>query len=193
MKIYLLLLASLFSLSSGFMAELRGPLTDEACSGTEYADFEQCVMDATDADLNLPSKLTAIEEKAFMDDVGGQRKLQYNMCGGCRGGAPRGTFCYTYCGRGRRLLEDATDTPDLKRLLEEDRVAIFRGDEYIGNTEAIQVAKDVIECFGGLSTSHPCLGSTDTMTLIIHTTLTSGDELYKSAGCVRGAGRRHYQ
>jgi hypothetical protein len=65
MKLHLALcLASLFSLSSGFMAELRGPLTDEACSGEEYADFEECVMVATEADSNLPSKLTgALEGK----------------------------------------------------------------------------------------------------------------------------------
>jgi hypothetical protein len=43
MKLHLLLLVSLFSLSSGFMAELKGPLTEEACTGLEYADFKRCV------------------------------------------------------------------------------------------------------------------------------------------------------
>jgi hypothetical protein len=68
-----------------------------------------------------------------MEDVGGHRKL-YNAAG-LQGVDHRGTFCYTYCGRGRRL-EEITDTLDLQRLLE-DSVAIFRGAStsgYGGNT-----------------------------------------------------------
>jgi hypothetical protein len=175
MKLHLLLLASLFSLSSGFMAELRGPLTDEVCTGEEEADFDLCVMMATEADPNL----------------GGQRKLQYNACGGCRGTAPKGHFCYYYCGSGRRLLWELTDTPDLSHL-QEDNIAVFNDGDYIGNPEAIQVAKDVMQCFGDLSVNHPCLGNTDLMALVVHTALTDEANLFKSAGCVRGV-RRHYQ
>jgi hypothetical protein len=62
------------------------------------------------------------------------------MLCGVAGGTPRGTFCYTIGGRGRRL-EEVTDTLDLQRLLEETVLYIPRG-EYIGNAaEAIQVAK----------------------------------------------------
>jgi hypothetical protein len=187
MKLHLLLLVSLFNLSSGFMAELKGPLTGGACTGEEYADFKHCVTRGADADPNLPSHLTELEEEAFTNHAGGQRKL-FSPCGGCRSGAPRGTFCYTYCGRGRRRLEEDSDTPDLRRL-EEDNVAVFECGVYIGNDEAKQVAEVIIECLGDVSTNHPCLGSIDTMTLVVHTALTSIDDLFKT-GCLRGQRRR---
>jgi hypothetical protein len=188
MKLNLLLLALLFSLSSGFMAELRGPLTDETCSGHEYADFVNCIKLATEEDPNLAEQLTPIEQKSFTG--GGQRKL-YNPCGGCRGGAPKGHFCYTYCGKRRRELWELTDTPDTSSL-EEDKIAVYDCGDYIGNDEAIKVAQDVMQCFAGLSENHPCLGSTDLMTMVVHTTLTDEANLFKSAGCLRGV-RRHYQ
>jgi hypothetical protein len=190
MKLHLLLLASLFSLTSGFMAELRGSLTDEVCSDVEYDVFENCVMMATEADLNLPP----LEDTSFMIDIGEQRRLQStNHCGACRGGAPKGHFCMYFCGRRRRLLWEVTDTPDLSRLQEDDDIAVFNDGDYVGNPEAIQVAKDVMQCFENLSTNHPCLGSTD-LVLVLHTALTDGASLFKKAGCVRGVRRhRHYQ
>jgi hypothetical protein len=172
------------------MAELRGPLTGEVCTGEEYADFKHCVTMGAEADPNLPSHFTELEEEAFTNHAGGHRQL-YSPCGGCRSGAPKGTFCYTYCGTGRRRLEEVTDTPDLRRL-EEDNVAVFQDGSYIGNDDAKQVAELIMECLGDVSTSHPCLGSTDTMTLIVHTTLTDEADLFKSAGCLRGR-QRHYQ
>jgi hypothetical protein len=72
--------------------------------------------DGGDKKFKSSVETTALEEKAFMEDVGGHRKL-YNACG-VAGWITRGTFCYTYCGRGRRL-EEVTDTLDLQRLLEE--------------------------------------------------------------------------
>jgi hypothetical protein len=72
MKLHLLLLASLIHLSSGFMVELKGPLTaGEACTGTEYADFRSCVV----ADPILPVS-DATEEEAFVSE-GPHRGLQF--------------------------------------------------------------------------------------------------------------------
>jgi hypothetical protein len=172
------------------MAELRGPLTGEVCTGEEYDDFKHCVTMGAEADPNLPSHFTELEEKSYIG--GGERKLQFaSACGGCRGGAPKGHFCYTYCGSGRRRPKEVTDTPDLRRL-EKDNVAVFQDGNYIGNDDAKQVAELIMECLGDVSTSHPCLGSTDTMTLIVHTAFTSVDDLFKSTGCLRGR-QRHYQ
>jgi hypothetical protein len=48
----------------------------------------------------------------------------------------------------------------------EDDVAVFGGGAYTGNGKAKQIHKAIIECLGDVSTNSPCLGSTDTMTLI---------------------------
>jgi hypothetical protein len=189
MKLHLLLLVSLFGLSSGFMAELRGPLDGEECTGEEYAEFKHCVLMGADLDSNLPGTMTELEEEAFVTQGDGRRLQAASVCGGCRRGAPRGTFCYTFCGSGRRRLEEVTDRPDVRRL-EEDNIAIFQEGVYTGNDEAKQVAKVIIECLGDVSENHPCLGSTNTMTLIVHTALTSVDEMFNSAACLRGR-KRH--
>jgi hypothetical protein len=182
MKLHLLLLASLFNLSSaGFMVELTGTLAEEACTGEEYADFKYCVNQSTASDPFLTESTDLVDE-AFVtqstdlvdealvtqstdlvDDQGNDRKL--NWCAGCTGGAPRGTFCFTVCG-GRRRLEEAADTPNLRRV-QEGKYAEYQGGSYTGNGEAKQIAKEIIECLVGSSTHHPCLGSTDNMTLTV--------------------------
>jgi hypothetical protein len=162
MKLHLLLLASLFNLSSGFVAELRGPLTEEACTGEEYADFLHCATLGAAADPSLPV-LAQLDQEAFVNR-GGERKLGW--CSGCRGGAPRGTFCFTVCG-GRRLSEEGTDTPNLRRLQQREFVAAFEDGAFTGNGKSKRIAKDIIECLGAATPNHPCLGSTDTMTLTV--------------------------
>jgi hypothetical protein len=159
MKLHLLLLASVFSLSSGFMAELKGTLAEEACTGKEYADFKQCVT----ADESMAG-FVDFEDEAFLNRGGG-RKLS---CWGCpASGAPRGTWCFTMCGsRRRRLLEEDTDTSNLRRVQEEES-AVFAGGEYTGNEEAKELAKGIIECLGGLLPNHPCLGDTVKMELTV--------------------------
>jgi hypothetical protein len=154
MKLHLLFLASLFHLSSGFMAELTGPLTGEVCTGTEYADFRTCVV----ADPSLPV-FKETEEEAVVKQ-GGLRRLQ-SYCSACPGGSPLGSFCFHYCGR-RRLSEEGTDTPDLRRL---EDYATFSGGVYTGTGTALEIATDIIECLGDVSTNHPCLGSTMTLTV----------------------------
>jgi hypothetical protein len=171
MKLHLLLLPSLFHLSSGFMAELRGPLTEAACSGDEYADFRHCAALGVETDQSLPPLNEAeLDDLAFMnhgheDD----RRLSHNnWCSGCTGGAPRGTFCFTVCGGRRRLSEEGNmDTPNLRRLILPEFVAVFENGSYTGNGKAKQIAKSIIECVRDVSTDHPCLGSTDTMVLTV--------------------------
>jgi hypothetical protein len=160
MKLHLLLLASVLNLSSGFMAELTGTLSDETCTGVEYGDFKQCVTaDASMADFT-DSKDEAVVNR------GEDRKLS---CRGCPpSGAPRGTWCFVMCGSRRgRLLEEITDTPNfLRRVEEDDYDVVFADGEYSGTSdEAKELAKGIIGCFEGLSSTHPCLGDTSTMTL----------------------------
>jgi hypothetical protein len=172
MKLHLLLLSSLFHLSSGFMAELRGPLTEAACTGEEYADFRHCAALGVAADQSIPAlNESELDDIAFMNHGNDDdRRLQFNWCRGCRGGAPRGTFCFTVCGGRRRLSEEGAtgmDTPNLRRLDQPDSVAVFEKGAYTGNGKAKQVAKATIECLGDVSTNHPCLGSLDTMVLTV--------------------------
>jgi hypothetical protein len=153
MKLHLLLLASIFNLSSGFMAELKGPLNNEtACTGGEFADFRQCVT----ADESM-ADFVDYEDEAFVNRGGDGRRLS---CKGCpTSGAPRGTWCYTMCGSQRRRL--ATDSmPNFLRRVQEDDTATFADGEYTGNEDAKELAKGIIECFGGLLPNHPCLGDT---------------------------------
>jgi hypothetical protein len=86
MKLHLLILASLFPLSSGFMAELRGPITEEECSGEEYADFKRCVEEGLAQD---GENLTEIEEEAFVNHGNEENRQLVNWCSGCTGGAPK--------------------------------------------------------------------------------------------------------
>jgi hypothetical protein len=85
MKLRLVLLASVFNLSSGFMAEATGPLGEETCTGGEYADFKDCVTQGVAADPNLGG-LIDIEDVAIVNR-GGERKLN---CAVCPDSAPRG-------------------------------------------------------------------------------------------------------
>jgi hypothetical protein len=160
MKLHLLLLASLFQLSNGFMVELKGPLSGEACTGTEYADFKTCVV----ADPGLPA-LNVTEEEAFVSQGPARGLLSY--CAGCPGGSPRGSFCFTFCGR-RRLSEEGTDTPNVRRVEEEEGTyASYESGDWTGTGDALVMAEDIIKCLGDVATNHPCLGSTDTMTLVV--------------------------
>jgi hypothetical protein len=164
----ILLLASVFNLSSGFMAEVQGLLGKETCTGGEYADFSYCVTQGVAADPNLAG-LIDVEDVAIVHR-GGERKL--NWCNGCQGisNAPRGTFCFTVCGsgRGRRLEEGMdTDTPNLRRVQEEADTAVFQGGAYTGNAEAILILEVMTKCLDDGFTHHPCLGTTDTMTLTV--------------------------
>jgi hypothetical protein len=164
MKLHLLLLASLFNLSSGFMAELRGQLTGEDCTGDEYADFKKCTNQVVlNYDESFPN-FTEHEEIFFVNRGGDDRKL--NWCNGCNGQAPRGTFCFTVCG-GRRLSEEGMDTPNLRRLDQPDFVALFQDGTYTGNNDmARQITRDIIDCIGRGLSEDSCLGSsTDTMKL----------------------------
>jgi hypothetical protein len=166
LHLHLLLLASVFNLSSGFMAELKGTLAEEACTGVEYADFKQCVTQGATADSSV-SEFTDFEDESFVNRGGDGRKLS---CVGCPpSGAPRGTWCFTMCGsrRRRRLLEEATDTPNFLRRVEAEDSAVFADGMYTGSDEAKVIAEDVIGCLGGLSTNHPCLGDTGNMVLTV--------------------------
>ena len=162
MKLHLFLLASLFPLSNGFTAKLKGKLTEEPCSGEEYPDFERCVMLGVAADPSLVADhvLTDHFEGAAFMNSGGVRKLQQkNPCSACTGEEPRGTFCFTKCNPRRRLSKDDTDTPDV--------VAVFEDGAYKGNSEATDIAKVIIECLGVASTNDPCLPDTVDMTLTV--------------------------
>jgi hypothetical protein len=147
------------------MTELRGKLTEVACSGEEYAEFKHCATQGVDADPIIPEDFSEIEENFFVNRGGDDRKLQ-GWCNGCTGGAPRGTFCFTMCG-GRRLSEEGTNTPNLRRLQQPDFTAVFEDGEVTGNGRARHVAKTIIECMADASEKYPCLGSTDTMTLTV--------------------------
>jgi hypothetical protein len=182
MKLHLLLLVSLFRLSNGYMVELRGPLNKEKCTGEEYAAFKDCATQGAKSDPDLPAVIE-VDEQAYVNQ-GGERRLK-SWCGGCSSGAPRGSFCFTFCGRFMRRLEEVTDTPNSRRL-QEDSVAVCQDNSYIGEGEAIQIAEAIMECLGDVSTTHPCLGSTNTMILIVHTTLSAAEDLLKPAGCLRG-------
>jgi hypothetical protein len=151
MKLHLLLLASLINLAmGGFMVELTGSLTADPCTGGEYADFKHC----------LPSNVAEDDEEEALFSRGGERALGW--CSGCRGGSPRGTFCFTVCG-GRRRLEEGTNL----RRLQDGSSAEYKGGAYSGTGLALEYATEIIECLGGMSTTHLCLGDTVNMTLIV--------------------------
>jgi hypothetical protein len=170
MKLHLiLLLASVFNISSGFRAEVRGPLGEETCTGDEYADFKECVMQGVAADPNIAG-FVDLEDVAIVNR-GGDRRLS---CRGCpTEGAPRGTWCFTMCGstRRRRLEEEeeGTDTPKLRRVQEEvaTDTAVFEGGAYTGNVEAILILEAMTTCLDDGFMYHPCLGASDTMTMTV--------------------------
>jgi hypothetical protein len=168
MKLHLILLtSSLFNLSSGlFTVELTGPLTEEPCTGEEYADFKHCVMLGAEADPSI-DVLTDVEENSSVN-LGGVRHLG-NACTPCTGREPRGTFCFTYCpDPGRRLQEKGSmdHTPNLRRGLQKpDSVsALFKGGTSTGNDEAKEIGDAIMACLGD---NHPCLGSTVDMTMTV--------------------------
>jgi hypothetical protein len=163
MKLHLiLLLASVVNLSSGFMAEVKGSLGEEACTGDEYADFKECVMEGVAADPNLAG-FVDVEDVAIVNR-GGERRLN---CAKCPESAPRGTWCFVMCGsNGRRRLEEGMDTNNLRRVQEVD-TAVFQGGAYTGNVEAISILKVMTTCLDDGFTHHPCLGTTDKMTMTV--------------------------
>ena len=151
MKLSLLLLAALLNLArGGFMAELTGSLTAEPCTGDEYADFKQC----------LPANVADDEEEAIFSR-GGERALGW--CSGCRGGAPRGTFCFTVCG-GRRRLEEGTSL----RKLQDGSFAEYNAGTYSGSGIALGFAEEIIECLDTVSANDLCLGNTADMKLVVY-------------------------
>jgi hypothetical protein len=151
MKLSLILLAALLNLVRGeFMAELTGSLTAEPCTGDEYADFKQC----------LPANVADEQEEALFSR-GGDRSLGW--CSGCRGGAPRGTFCFTVCGGRRRLEEGTTNL----RHLQDGTDAEYKAGAYSGTGLALEYATEIIDCLGTVSATHLCLGDTADMKLVI--------------------------
>jgi hypothetical protein len=152
MKLHLILVASLFSLSSGkkFMAELIGHLTAEPCTGAEYADFKHC----------LPANVDDEEEGALFNR-GGERAL--GCCSGCRGAYPKGTFCFTVCG-GRRRLEEGTSL----RHLQDVSAAEYNAGDYSGTGIALEYATEIIDCLGTVAANHLCLGDTADMKLSVY-------------------------
>jgi hypothetical protein len=155
MKLHLIILASLLNLAmGGFMAELQGSLTAEPCTGEEYADFKQC----------LPANVADEEEEAIFSN-GGERKLGTGWCRGCRGSYPKGHFCFTVCGTGRRL-EEGTSLRHLQGLGKS--VAEYNAGDYSGDGIALEYATEIIECLGTLSAHHKCLGDTADMTLSVY-------------------------
>jgi hypothetical protein len=170
MNLHLLLLASVFNLSSGFMAELKGTLAEAegSCTGAEYADFKHCVTLGATSDPNIGAEFIDFEDLAVVKSGEDDRRL--NMCDryGCDGTQGRGTFCFTMCGDRGRRLEEGTDKPNFLRRVAEEDSAVYSGGEYTGtNDEAIAIAKEIIGCFGDLSANHPCLGNTVDMTLTV--------------------------
>jgi hypothetical protein len=157
MKLHLILLTTLFQLSSGFTVTIKGQFTEEPCSGEEYPEFESCVLQGVAIDPNLTGVLNDNFDGGFYMNRGSERKLQAtNPCGACTGDEPKGTFCFTYCGpERRRLSEDGTDT------------AVFEDGTYEGNSEAKEIAKVIIKCLVGVSTNDPCLPDTADMTLSV--------------------------
>jgi hypothetical protein len=131
--------------------ELKGELTEEACSGDEYADFSSCTT------FGAGPLSAQLHGQGFVNPEG-DRQLS---CAGCTGGAPRGTWCFTMCGGRRRLGED-TDEHDSRRL---DNSAIFEDGAFVGNPGAVNIAEKIMTCFlgGDASTNHPCLGSVVSM------------------------------
>jgi hypothetical protein len=164
MKLHLILLASVFNLSSGFRAEVTGVLGEETCTGGEYADFKECVMKGVAADPNLAGFVDT--EDVSIVNRGGERRLS---CAVCPAGAPMGHYCVVVCGSTpMRRLEEGTDTPNLRRVQEAD-TAVFEGESgtYTGNVEAISILEVMTKCLDDGFTHHPCLGTTDTMTMTV--------------------------
>jgi hypothetical protein len=158
MKLHLLILASLFHLSSGYMTELTGPLAAGAeCSGAEYADFKACAVQGFAEEAG--EDVSGGEDEAFINH--GVRGLQWNICSGCTGGAPVGSFCFTVCGGRRRLAEKR----GLRRL--ESEATFVNGTLTSGEegTDAANIGNSILVCFQSESADHPCLPSTDEMTL----------------------------
>jgi hypothetical protein len=155
MQLHLILLASLLSLARGahFMAELQGSLTEVPCTGDEYADFKQC----------LPANVLVDEQEKAIFSNGSERKLGTGWCAACVGTFPKGHFCFTACGTGRRL-EEGTGL----RHLQDGSAAEYSAGEYSGTGIALGYATEIIDCLTTLSANHLCLGNTADMTLAVY-------------------------
>jgi hypothetical protein len=169
MKLHLILLASVFIISSGFRAEVRGPLGEETCTGDEYADFKKCVIKGVAADPNLAGFVD--DEDVAIVSLGGERRLNCAVCP--QAAMFRGHWCFYICGTSsrRRGLEEGTDTPNLRRVQEKAATdtAVFQGKTgaYRGNVEAISILRTMTTCLDDGFMHHPCLGATDTMTMTV--------------------------
>jgi hypothetical protein len=91
----LLLLHSAYSLSSGYLTELRKPCTEETCTVEEYAEeayYNKCAAATlsaeSEADPTLPEQ-AGIEQEAFLNRGG---EGQHSGGGRTRTGVPKGTF-----------------------------------------------------------------------------------------------------
>jgi hypothetical protein len=91
----LLLLHSVYSLSSGFLAELRGPCTEETCTVEEYAEeayYNSCAAATLGAESEADPTLP---ERAGLEQeafVSRGGEGQQSGGGRTRNGVPRGTF-----------------------------------------------------------------------------------------------------
>jgi hypothetical protein len=159
MKLYLLIFASLFHFSSGFMAELKGTLTQEECSGREYADFKSCVVEGFE---KAGQVMSGGLDESFINH-GRDRDLY--SCSACTGGAWRGSWCFVVCG-GRRRLEQGTEKTGLRRL-QTSEAHFVNGVLVSGGGEALEIAEVFLTCFATHSADDPCLGSMDAMELTI--------------------------
>jgi hypothetical protein len=160
MKLLLLIFASLFHLSSGFMAELTGSLTQEECTGTEYADFKACVVAGFE---EAGEDIYGGEDEAFINH-GRDRDLR-NNCSGCPDTTYVGHFCFTCCGGRRRHLEQGTENTGGLRGLQ--AATAVDGEVTSGEGEALMIAETILLCLGDHSALHPCLGSTNEMDLTV--------------------------
>jgi hypothetical protein len=125
----LLLLHSAYSLSSGFLAELRGPCTEETCTVEEFAEeaayYNSCAAATlgaeSEADPTLPGR-AELEQKAIVK-CGGEEQ---QCCGGrTRSGVPRGTY---FAGRhisegGRSTIRVYPKFPSLPPFFQRERFA----------------------------------------------------------------------
>jgi hypothetical protein len=160
MKLLLLIFASLFHLSSGFTAELKGTLTQEECTGREYANFKSCVVEGFE---KAGHAISGGLDESFINHGRGR---DLPSCSTCPSGAWRGSWCFTFCGSSRRLEQSTEKTGGLRRL-QTSEVHYVNGDLVSGDGEALKIAVVFLTCFATHSADDPCLGSMDAMELTI--------------------------
>jgi hypothetical protein len=144
------------------MAELKGPLTQEVCTGTEYADFKACVQEgylATTGEV-----LSGGIDESFMNH--GDRVLGYCPSSCTPQYMFQGHYCFVMC-TGRRRLEQGTEKTGLRRLQTSDEAHFVNGALVSGGGEAEAIGNIFITCFATHSEKDPCIGGMDEMELTI--------------------------